>query len=85
MNNTNTSVSSQRARILERLKRGSVTTLELIEEENVLRPGARIAELRTDGHPIKTHLMDVIDPWGRKHGRCALYYLSSNGSAEVAA
>lgn len=66
--------ASQHARILARLKKGAATTVELIQEENVLRPGARIHELREKGHDIRTHLQDVIDPWGRKHSRVALYY-----------
>lgn len=74
--------TSQRIRILTRLKQGPVTTLELLQEENILRPGARICELREKGHDIRTHLQDVIDPWGRKHSRVALYYLptGTNGT-----
>lgn len=72
-----TDSASQRIRILARLKNGPVTTLELLQEENILRPGARICELRERGHDIRTHLQDVIDPWGRQHSRVALYYLST--------
>lgn len=75
MSITNTSAASQRARILARLHDGPATTVELMEELNIMRPGARINELRGDGHGIITHLQDVIDPWGRKHSRVALYYL----------
>lgn len=75
MSITNTSAASQRARILARLREGPATTVEMIEELNIMRPGARINELRGDGHDILTHLQDVIDPWGRKHSRVALYYL----------
>lgn len=82
MNLHQTDAASQHARILARLKKGAATTVELIQEENVLRPGARIHELREKGHDIKTHLQDVIDPWGRKHSRVALYYFSTaNGDA----
>lgn len=75
-----TDAASQHARILARLKRGAATTIEFIEEENVLRPGARIRELREKGHNIQTHLQDVIDPWGRKHSRVALYYLPTGAN-----
>ncbi|NVF13754.1 helix-turn-helix domain-containing protein [Vreelandella maris] len=76
-----TDSASQRVRILARLKRGPVTTLELILDENILRPGARICELREKGHDIRTHLQDVIDPWGRKHSRVALYYLPTGANS----
>lgn len=77
-----TDAASQHARILARLKQGAATTIELIQEENILRPGARICELREKGHDIRTHLQDVIDPWGRKHSRVALYYFpTTNGNA----
>lgn len=77
-----TDSGSQRARIMARLKKGAVTTIELIEEENILRPGARIHELREAGHDIRTHLQDVLDPWGRKHSQVALYYLSTGSGVE---
>jgi hypothetical protein len=74
------SAASQRARIMKRLREGPATTLELMVELNVLRPGARICELRADGHPIKTHLIDELDPWGRPHSRMARYFLSTEGN-----
>lgn len=80
-----TDTASQHARILARLKQGAATTVELIQEENVLRPGARIHELREKGHDIRTHLQDVIDPWGRQHSRVALYYFPTvSGNAAKA-
>lgn len=84
MNVNATDTASQRSRILARLREGSVTTIQLIEEENILRPGARINELRKSGHDIKTHLVDVLDPWGRKHSRVALYYISGDAVKAVA-
>ncbi|CAO1664365.1 helix-turn-helix domain-containing protein [Halomonas sp. NYA30] len=80
MSNQANDSTSQRNRILARLKQGPVTTLELIQDDNILRPGARICELREKGHDIRTHLQDVIDPWGRKHSRVALYYLPTGGN-----
>lgn len=86
MNITATDSASQRSRILARLREGAATSIQLIQEENVLRPSARIAELRAAGHPILTHLQDVRDPWGRKHSRVALYYLPTvNGNPVEAA
>ncbi|MDL4861972.1 helix-turn-helix domain-containing protein [Halomonas elongata] len=80
---TNTSTSSQRSRILARLNEGPATTMELMSELNIMRPGARINELRSEGHDIRTHLQDVLDPWGRPHTRVALYYLPTE-TEEVA-
>lgn len=70
-----TSARSQRSRILARLQEAPATTVELMQELNIMRPGARINELRGEGHDIRTHLQDVLDPWGRPHTRVALYYL----------
>lgn len=78
-----TDTASQRSRILARLRQGAVTSIQLIEQENILRPSARIAELRAAGHPILTHLQDVVDPWGRQHSRVALYYLSTDNGDVV--
>ncbi|KXS37462.1 MAG: hypothetical protein AWU55_2338 [Halomonadaceae bacterium T82-2] len=72
---TDNSAASQCARILVRLHEGPATTIELMQEMNIMRPGARVNELRKQGHKINTHLQDVFDPWGRKHSRVALYYL----------
>lgn len=77
MNVTATDSASQRSRILARLREGAATSIQLIQEENVLRPSARIAELRAAGHQILTYLQDVRDPWGRQHSRVALYYLKT--------
>lgn len=83
MDITATDSASQRARILSRLREGAATTTELMVELNILRPGARIAELRADGHNIKTHLVDEFDPWGRPHTRIARYYLSTDGGNAI--
>ena len=52
----NTSGNAQRARLLERLKAGPIDTFTAIRELNIVRPGARINELRALGHKIHTHL-----------------------------
>ena len=81
MNLDNTSSSSQRARIIACLKERPATTIDMMKELNVMRPAARIRELRDRGHDIRTHLMEVEDEWGRTHKRVALYYLPTQGSA----
>ncbi|MGS0941842.1 helix-turn-helix domain-containing protein [Pseudomonas luteola] len=73
-----TSASAQRKRLVVYMQEnGSVDTFTAIRELNVLRPGARIAELRAEGYNIKTHLGRLYDDQGRPHSRCATYYLSA--------
>lgn len=79
----NTSGTAQRARLLERLKVGPIDTFTAVRELNIVRPGARISELRSLGHKIHTHLRTLTDDQGRSHGRVALYYLSTNPPAGV--
>jgi hypothetical protein len=81
----NTSGTAQRARLLQRLKAGPIDTFTAIRELNIVRPGARINELRGMGHKILTHRLTLTDDQGRKHRGMALYYLSSNPTVEVAA
>ena len=81
----NTSGTAQRARLLERLQKGSIDTFTAIRELNIVRPGARINELRQLGHKILTHRLTLTDDQGRPHSSIALYYLSTNPPAEVTA
>lgn len=81
----NTSGSAQRARLLERLQAGPIDTFTAIRELNIVRPGARINELRDMGHRIMTQRLTLTDDQGRSHRGMALYYLSTNPPAEVTA
>lgn len=81
----NTSGSAQRARLLERLQTGPIDTFTAIRELNIVRPGARINELRDMGHRIMTQRLTLTDDQGRAHRGMALYYLSTNPPAEVTA
>jgi hypothetical protein len=72
-----TSARDQKLRLLARLKLGPIDTFTAIRELNILRPGARISELRTAGHSIKTQLVTLTDDQGRSHEGIALYYLSA--------
>nr|WP_314487859.1 helix-turn-helix domain-containing protein [uncultured Pseudomonas sp.] len=87
--NTNvadTSGSTQRTRLLAHLRQnGSINTFEAITQLNIVRPGARIAELRAVGHKILTHLGTLHDDHGRKHNKVATYYLSAGPAPEVEA
>ncbi|MCY1298104.1 Helix-turn-helix domain protein [compost metagenome] len=69
------SSSAQRLRLLARLKCGPVDTFTAIRDLNIVRPGARIAELRSAGHSIKTQRITLTDDQGRTHHGIALYYL----------
>ena len=81
----NTSGTAQRARLLERLQSGPIDTFTAIRELNIVRPGARINELRGLGHKILTHRLTLTDDQGRTHQGMALYYLSTNPPAQVTA
>lgn len=81
----NTSGTAQRARLLERLHAGPIDTFTAIRELNIVRPGARINELRDLGHKILTHRLALTDDQGRTHRGMALYYLSTNPPAGVTA
>ncbi|WP_425327998.1 helix-turn-helix domain-containing protein [Pseudomonas nitroreducens] len=81
-----TSGNAQRARLLAYLRQhGSINTFEAIRLLNILRPGARIAELRAKGHNIVTHLGTLKDDQGREHQNVATYYLSADPAGKVAA
>ena len=48
------STDRQNERVLERLRKGPVTSCELIRDLDIIRPSARIYDLRQDGHQIVT-------------------------------
>ena len=74
-----TSGNAQRARLLAHLRQHvSINTIEAEHLLNIMRPGARIAELRAQGHSIRTHLGTIEDLHGRKHPKVATYYLSTD-------
>lgn len=88
LQNQPTSLSSQRARLLAYIRaHGSIDAFEAISKLNILRPGARIAELRAAGHNIRTQLGELPDNQGRLHPLVATYYLSGEpiNTNEVAA
>ncbi|WP_027599194.1 helix-turn-helix domain-containing protein [Pseudomonas sp. MOIL14HWK12:I2] len=79
----NTTTQAQRARLLDALLDGPITTIEARSRLNIMMPAARVKELRALGHPIVTHLRNLYDDQGRRHSRVAVYYLSVG--SEVAA
>ena len=81
-----TSGSAQRIRLLAHLRQhGSINTFQAITLLNILRPGARIAELRATGHNIVTHLSTLKDDHGREHQNVATYFLCAGPAQKVAA
>lgn len=86
MHINDTSGNAQRARLLAHLRQhGSINTFQAITLLNILRPGARISELRDQGHNIVTHLGTLKDDQGREHPKVATYYLSTGPAQKVAA
>lgn len=82
---SDTSGSAQRMRLLAYLhQHGSINTFQAIMLLNILRPGARISELRAQGHGIVTHLGTLKDDQGRDHQKVATYYLSTGPVQKVA-
>lgn len=69
------SASSQRARILARLRKGPMTTTEARRELDILMPAARVFELRHNhGFDIPKRMVKVETAPGKWH-RVALYSL----------
>ncbi len=80
------SSSAQRVRLLGYLRQhGSINTFEAMRLLNILRPGARISELRAQGHDIRTYLATLEDDQGRAHPNVATYYLGAEPAEKVAA
>lgn len=59
MKNKTSPTESQRAKILEYLKKGySITPMSALEKFNCFRLGARIFDLKNKGHEIITDMVD---------------------------
>lgn len=74
------SVEAQRARLLERLRQGPVSTLDARALLDVLHPAARVMELREQGYQIETLWSRELSPCGRLH-RVARYVLLPSNDA----
>lgn len=73
---TDTSRQTQQIAIIQRLKKGSCSTLEF-RAMGICAPAARIMELRAKGYDITTSKQDEIDHAGVKHKGIAVYTLHS--------
>ena len=71
------SIKSQHARIIQALREspGGLTTIQFVEEHDILRPGARICELRWE-HDLNIKSVPVSDTTAKgKHHRVVRYVL----------
>lgn len=67
---SNNSIKSQHARIVQALRNNphGLTTIELVEEHDILRPGARMCELRWErGLNIKSVPVSDTTAKGKRH------------------
>jgi hypothetical protein len=58
---------SQRERLLKWLQKRPITTFQAVEKLNIVRPAARICELRQHGHNIITHWTYAKNDSGYMH------------------
>ena len=70
-----TSTYAQRQRVLTVLMDHPASTFELRDRFNIMMPGARVIELREQGHEILTLRQNLPDRFGRIHPRVAVYVL----------
>lgn len=78
--NSGNEASAQCARLLARLKKGPLTTLQARRELDVLHPAARVQTLREHGHKIQTIWTNDVTAEGYRH-RVAKYVLVPGGAA----
>ncbi len=72
----NTSVSNQRAIILNALLNGPKTTIELRHQYGIMQPAPRVLELKRQGHQIISQRVTRYTPDGVKHKAVARYTLT---------
>ena len=69
---------SQADRVLSYLERGNtITTLDAFQELGITRLGARIFELREQGHPVQSNRLTVTNRFGED---CSIseYYIGEH-------
>ena len=69
--------ATQKAVLFQHMKHhaGGISTLEAIKLYGIVRPAARIADLRDDGHIIRTERVPVLDDDGKEISHYAQYHL----------
>lgn len=80
--NAGNSADAQRARLLEALRSGPLSTLDIRRQLDVLMPAARVFELRHSGHNIMTSWSDEPTDSGQMH-RVARYSLHPSSQTEL--
>jgi hypothetical protein len=70
-----TSASAQRARVIQALRTGAKTTIQLREEWGVMSPAPRVLELRMSGYDIATVPVSASTVDGVLHRAVARYAL----------
>ena len=73
---------AQRARVLDALRTGPKSTIQLRREWDVMAPAARVLELRRRGFEIVTHWVDEPTECGLLH-RVASYLLARETGGEA--
>jgi hypothetical protein len=68
-----TSASAQRARVIQALRTGAKTTIQLREEWGVMSPAPRVLELRMRGYDIETVPVSAATADGVLHRAVARY------------
>lgn len=79
---TENDAATQRARLLEALKQGSVSTPEARSQLDVFAPAPRIFELRAKGYRIDTVMVPIETAFGKVR-KVARYVLLGDDPAEV--
>lgn len=78
MNALPNAACEQRKRLLERLRLGTVSTLEARRELDIMHPAARVMELRNAGYQIERLTVNEASDCGRLH-KVARYLLIPSG------
>lgn len=75
-----TALSMQARKMLDLLRAGPQSTLDLIEQHGIVRPGARAHDLRDAGYILHTERVRELDEHGRPHRLIAKYHLLVGGA-----
>lgn len=81
MNFNGNSAKEQRERLLQALRKFAITTFEASRFLSIYDPRARICELRSEGHEIRT-VWETIEAENGVLHRVGKYVLCSGGSNE---
>lgn len=83
MSKPSNAACEQRKRLLDRLRLGTVSTLEARRELDIMHPAARVMELRNAGYQIDRLTVDESSDCGRLH-KVARYMLVPTGDGITA-